>query len=67
MNLILFVRPFLYLGLPKYIYIMSLDDAFTQVFQQRMVGTEDFDRSWDDYLKGFGDVSGDHWLGIFIL
>ena len=67
MNLILFVKPFLYLGLPKYIYIMSLDNAFTQVFQQRMVGTEDFDRSWDDYLKGFGDVSGDHWLGIFIL
>ena len=66
MNLILFVKPF-YVGLPKYIYIMSLNDTFTQVFQRRMVGREDFDRSWDDYLKGFGDVSGDHWLGIFML
>ena len=61
------LEPFLYVGLPKYIYIMCLDDAFVQVFQRRMDGTEDFDRSWDDYLKGFVDVSGDHRLGIFIL
>ncbi|XP_076003558.1 angiopoietin-4 [Genypterus blacodes] len=33
------------------------------VFQQRMNGSVDFQRSWAEYKTGFGDVSGEHWMG----
>ena len=23
----------------------------------------DFDRTWDDYVQGFGILEGEHWLG----
>lgn len=32
-------------------------------FLRRVQGEELFDRAWVDYKFGFGNVSGDHWLG----
>ncbi|XP_070174233.1 angiopoietin-related protein 4-like [Littorina saxatilis] len=35
----------------------------TYVFEQKK-GDVDFNRPWQDYVHGFGQVSGDHWLGL---
>ena len=34
------------------------------MFQRRHDGTEYFYRGWAEYVSGFGDVKGEHWLGL---
>ncbi|KAM4721926.1 angiopoietin-related protein 3 [Rhinophrynus dorsalis] len=42
---------------------ITSENAWT-IIQKRTDGSVDFNQTWEDYLNGFGDLTGEFWLGL---
>ena len=43
---------------------MSVDGGGWVVLQRRFDGSVDFDRVWTECERGFGNLTGEYWLGL---
>ncbi|XP_076802157.1 fibroleukin-like [Clavelina lepadiformis] len=43
--------------------LVSTKKSWTTI-QRRMNGEVNFNRGWDDYVRGFGNPQGEYWLGL---
>ncbi|XP_063961196.1 angiopoietin-related protein 1-like isoform X1 [Lytechinus pictus] len=43
---------------------MTTDSGGWTIFQKRYDGSVDFYRNYTEYVRGFGDVEGEYWLGL---
>lgn len=50
-------------GSPIVVYCAMQEGGWTVVQHITVNSTVDFDRTWAEYKLGFGDITGDHWLG----
>ncbi|XP_053397716.1 fibrinogen-like protein A isoform X1 [Mercenaria mercenaria] len=48
---------------PFFVYCDMTNGGWT-VIQRRIDGKVNFYRPWADYVNGFGDLDGSHWLGL---
>ena len=46
-----------------FIYVAPQEDGWI-IIQRRVDASVSFERSWDEYVAGFGDVDGNFWLGL---
>ena len=51
-------------GLAKAVCDVTTDGQLWAVIQSRAVGDVLFNRTYSDYRNGFGDVTGDYWIGL---
>ncbi|KAM4748888.1 angiopoietin-related protein 5-like [Rhinophrynus dorsalis] len=43
---------------------MTVDGGWTLIQKHNGQDSLSFEREWDDYKMGFGNISGEHWLGL---